>query len=109
MSLNFLSNMDNIGETMKSIGEKLIPNWLSFVVQLLSFLVLLLVVFFFAYKPVKKILKKRADYVENEIHEAKESNAQAQASVEEAKEFIEVFNRVIDSIKGRVLWNTMSL
>ena len=88
MSLNLLSNMDNIGETMKSIGEKLIPNWLSFVVQFLSFLVLLLVVFFLAYRPVKKILKKRADYVENEINEAKENNAQAQASVEEAKQIM---------------------
>ena len=88
MSLNFLSNMDNIGETMKSIGEKLIPNWLSFVIQFLSFLILLLAVFFLAYKPVKKMLNKRADYVENEIKEAKENNEKAQASVEEAKQIM---------------------
>ena len=83
-----LSNMSDIGETIGTIGQKLIPNLLSFVVQFLSFLVLLIVVFVFAYKPVKKILKKRADYVENEIKQAKENNDQAQASVEEAKQLV---------------------
>ena len=85
MSVLFLTD---IGETISTIGEKLVPNWVSFVVQFLSFLILLLVVFFLAYKPVKKILKKRADYVENEIKQAKENNDQAQASVEEAKQLV---------------------
>ena len=76
----------NIGETIKTISEKLVPNLLSFVVQFLSFLVLLLVVFFLAYKPVKKILKKRADYVENEIQQARDNNALSLKSVDEAKE-----------------------
>ena len=80
--------LNDIGETISSIGEKLVPNWVSFVVQFLSFLILLLVVFFLAYKTVKKILKKRADYVENEIKQAKENNDQAQASVEEAKQLV---------------------
>ena len=80
--------LNDIGETISSIGEKLVPNWVSFVVQFLSFLILLLVVFFLAYKPVKKILQKRADYVENEIKQAKENNDQAQASVEEAKQLV---------------------
>ena len=57
MSNLFLSNMDNIGEVIKTISEKLVPNLLSFVVQFLSFLVLLLVFFLLAYKPVKRILK----------------------------------------------------
>ena len=83
-----LSNMSNIGEVIKTIQEKLIPNLLSFVVQFLSFLVLILVVFILAYKPVKKILKKRADYIENEIKEARESNLEAQKSVDEAKEMV---------------------
>ena len=83
-----LSNMQNIGETIKTISEKLIPNWISFVIQFLSFLILLTVVFVFAYKPVKKILKKRADFVENEIKEARENNLIAQKNVEEAKEMV---------------------
>ena len=83
-----LSNMENIGETIKTISEKLVPNLLSFVIQFLSFAILLVVVFVFAYKPVKKILKKRADFVENEIKEARENNLTAQRSVDEAKEII---------------------
>ena len=83
-----LSNMSNIGEVIKTIQEKLIPNLLSFVVQFLSFLVLILVVFILAYKPVKKNLKKRADYIENEIKEARESNLEAEKNVAEAKEMV---------------------
>ena len=83
---NVLSNISNIGETIKTISEKLVPNLLSFVIQFVSFLILLIVVFVFAYKPVKKLLKKRADYVENEIKEAKENNLVAQKNIEETKE-----------------------
>ena len=79
---------ESIGETISSIGEKLIPNWISFVVQFLSFLVLLLVVFFLAYKPVKKILKKRADHIEEEIKQAEEKNILAASNVSEAKELV---------------------
>ena len=83
-----LSNMSNIGEVIKTIQEKLIPNLLSFVVQFLSFLVLIIAVFILAYKPVKRILKKRADYIENEIKEAKQSNLEAEKNLTEAKEMV---------------------
>ena len=82
------SNMENIGETIKTISEKLVPNLLSFVIQLISFLILLIAVFFLAYKPVKKILKKRADYVENEINEARNNNLESQKNIEEAKQTV---------------------
>ena len=85
MSVYLLSSLE---ETIGAIGEKLIPNLLSFVIQFLSFLILLLVVFFFAYKPVKKILQKRADHIQNEINEAEEKNALAATSVAEAKELV---------------------
>ena len=88
MSLNFLSNMDSIGETMQTIAEKLVPNLLSFVVQLTSFIILLLVVFFFAYKPVKKMLDKRADHIQNEIDQAEKNHALAVEQNKEAKEIL---------------------
>ena len=80
--------LNDIGDTIGTIGEKLIPSWISFVVQFLSFLVLLLVVFFVAYKPVKKILKKRADHIQDEIKQAEEKNTLAAQSVNEAKELV---------------------
>ena len=74
--LPFLEATSENTDPLQTIGERLIPSWLSFVVQLSSFIILLLVVFFVAYKPVKRILAKRADYVENQIKEAAENNAQ---------------------------------
>ena len=88
MVLKILSNMDNIGETMKSIADKLIPNWLSFVIQFSSFIILLLVVFFFAYKPVKKMLKKRADFIQEEIEQAQKNHAEAVEQTKEAKKLL---------------------
>lgn len=88
MVLKVLSNMDNIGETMKSIADKLIPNWLSFVIQFSSFIILLLVVFFFAYKPVKKMLKKRADFIQEEIDQAQKNHAEAVEQTKEAKKLL---------------------
>lgn len=88
MSLTILSNMDNIGNTMKTIADKLIPNLLSFVIQLSSFIILLLVVFFFAYKPVKKMLNKRADHIQEEIDQAEENHALAIKETEEAKSLL---------------------
>ena len=88
MSFNVLSNISNIGETMKTIAEKLVPNWLSFVIQLSSFIVLLLVVFFVAYKPVKKMLQKRADHIEDEIKQAEENHALALEQTSEAKQIL---------------------
>ena len=88
MVLKVLSNIDDIGEQMASIAQKLIPDWVSFVIQFSSFIILLLVVFFFAYKPVKRILQKRADHIQNEINEAEEKNALAATSVAEAKELV---------------------
>ena len=88
MVLKILSNMDNIGETMKSIADKLIPNWLSFVIQFSSFIILLLVVFFFAYKPVKKMLKKRADFIQEEIDQAQKNHAEAVEQTKEAKRLL---------------------
>ena len=88
MVLKILSNMDNIGETMKSIADKLIPNWLSFVIQFSSFIILLLVVFFFAYQPVKKMLKKRADFIQEEIDQAQKNHAEAVEQTKEAKKLL---------------------
>ena len=88
MSLNVLSNMDDIGNTMKTIAEKLVPNWLSFVIQLSSFIILLVVVFVFAYKPVKKMLDKRADHIQEEIDQAEQNHALAVEQTQEAKKLL---------------------
>ena len=88
MVLKLLSNIDDIGEKMASIAQKLIPDWVSFVIQFSSFIILLLVVFFFAYKPIKKMLKKRADYIQQEIDQATENHTLAVQETQEAKRIL---------------------
>ena len=70
------------------IGEKLIPSWTSFVIQFAALIVLLLVVFIFAYKPIKKLLKKRADYIEDNIKEAEKNRAIAEKNMVQSEETI---------------------
>lgn len=76
--------MSDIGETIRTITEKLVPNLLSFVIQFLSFLVMLVAFFVLAYKPVKRILQKRADFIQKEIDDAKENQRLAASKVEES-------------------------
>ena len=85
MNWLFLADDSASNDPLQTIGERLVPSWLSLVVQLTSFIILLLVVFFFAYKPVKRLLKERADHVENEIQEAAENKASALKENETAK------------------------
>lgn len=79
------SGLETIAE---DIGHKLIPNWVSFVVQLAALIVLLVVGFLVAYKPVKKLLKKRADYVEENIRQSEIAKAEAEKNASKAQEMV---------------------
>ena len=70
----YASFMDQIKDELNSIGSKLIPNFFSFVVQLLALLVVIAIVMIVLYKPVKKTLVARNEFVEKQILEAKENN-----------------------------------
>lgn len=80
--------INKVGEAMKEIPNKLIPNLFSFVIQLLALIVLIVVVFIFAYKPVKKLLNKRATYIENNILESDNNKEIALQNKKEAEEML---------------------
>lgn len=86
---------------------KLIPNWVSFVVQLAALLVLILVVVFFAYKPVKKIVKKRQDYIESNIKEAEESKAIWKENELKSKETVLASDRTAANIVAEAKANAV--
>ena len=88
MSLPVFNAIDDIIEQMQTIPGKLVPDWFSLVIQLSSFIILLLVVFFVAYKPVKKMLQKRADFIQEEIEQAQKSHAEAVEQTKEAKKIL---------------------
>ena len=76
-----------IGEQItKYISDNLINGWTSFLVQFLALVIMILVVFFVAYKPVRKMLAKRADYVESNIRDSELAKAEAERSVVAAEE-----------------------
>ena len=64
-------------EIEEYIKSSLIPSWVSLVVQLAALIIMLVVVITVAYKPVKKMLAKRADYVESNIRESETAKAEA--------------------------------
>lgn len=70
------------------ITENLIPNWVSFVCQLGALIVMIIVIFFVAYKPVKKMLKKRSDHIEEEIRQAEEAKALALKNASQSEEAV---------------------
>ena len=77
---------------------KLIPNIGSFLTQLAALIVLIVVVIIFGYKPIKKMVNKRQDYVANEIKEAKEKNLQAEENLTQSKETVLANRRLASEI-----------
>lgn len=75
----------NIELSSNDFTSKLIPNWPSFVAQLGALIVLILVVIIFAYKPVKKIMDKRQEYIMKNIKDAEEAKATWQENEDKSK------------------------
>lgn len=78
--------------------SKLIPNWVSFVVQLAALLVLIAAVIFLAYKPVKKILTDRQNYIENNIKQSEEDKAIAAQNAKQSEEMIIASQKKADQL-----------
>ena len=74
-----------IGETIRN---NLIPSWTSFVMQAAAFIILLVIVVFVTYKPVKRLLKQRQDYIEQEISDAEKDKAAAAINLAQSEETI---------------------
>ena len=66
--------------------DKLFPNPWGALAVFLAFVLLLIVVFFAAYKPVKKLLKQRGDYVEEKIKTAEEREKESEKLLNKADE-----------------------
>lgn len=98
LPLAFLLTGCEINITSEDFTSKLIPNWVSFVTQLGALIVLIIVVIVFAYKPVKKIITKRQDYIENNIKEAEESKAKWQENELKSQETVLASKRTAQDI-----------
>ena len=112
--------MVDLAEGLNDIVSKLIPNWTSFVVQLAAFLVLVAVVFFFAYKPVKKIIQKRQDYIDENIKQSELAKSRANDNIikseetlnkshKQANEIIEEAKKDAEQERSRILEETNAM
>lgn len=89
------------------ITDKLFPNPWDALAVFLAFVLLLIVVFYFAYKPVKKLLKKRGDYVEGKVKDAEKRELESQKLLSEAGEEMKAKKAeamaIVEKAKGEAL------
>ena len=57
LKLILFSGLDDL----KTVGDKIFPNWQDLVIQLLATLIVVLIVFKFLYKPAQKFIQKRKE------------------------------------------------
>ena len=73
--------------------SKVFPNIWSFLAQLLAFIIMSIIVIKFAYKPVKKFLAQRREYVEEHLSKAEEATKKAEDNVKETEKNLALSNK----------------
>lgn len=84
------------------IVNKLFPDniWI-FVTQLLAFIFMILLVIFLAYKPIKKAIQKRKEYVNNTLSDAKKLKSEAEDNLFESNKKIKQASKQADEIVNK--------
>lgn len=84
---------EQINGAFSDIIDKIWPNVWVTLAQIIAFILMCLAVFFFTYKPIKKNLNARKDYVEknikdskDQLEEAKNKNYQANENLSDSKQ-----------------------
>jgi len=87
-NLYFLADGDAF-EDLKNIAEKIIPNdpW-AFVVQLTATFILVVILWIFLVKPVRKYVAERQAYIQGNLDEAKTKNEQADENIVKAEKML---------------------
>ena len=83
--MNIINN-SKISDEITKTFDNLTFNWPYFVLSLLTLTLVVLFVTFLVYKPLKKMLKARQEFIQNNINEsikAKEKALEAQESIDQ--------------------------
>ena len=78
--------------------NKLFPNFWSFLINLLALIVLFVVIFFLAYKPIKKFVKARQDYVEGNIRDSEAAKKEYEEKLKNSDALIDEAKKEADDI-----------
>lgn len=85
---------------MMDIIQKIIPDLFAFIIQFSVFIFLCLIVMFFVYKPIKKILKKRNDFIDYCVKTSKENEKKSGEMLKEIeKRLKDVNNETLEILK----------
>lgn len=89
-SLLTLTSCDTseISDRIAATVNNMLPNVYITLMQLLLFVVTAVVVIYLAYKPVKKKLKQRADFIKQNIDESKKKNEEASQQLKKANDIV---------------------
>ncbi len=89
VSLSLTScNTEEIGDRIQEVVNNMLPNLWVTLMQLAIFVFVAILFIFLAYKPLKKKMQKRADYIENNIKESEKKNLEASQNIEKSNEII---------------------
>lgn len=77
-----------ISDRFVTTVNNMLPNLYITLMQLLLFVITVVVFIFLAYKPLKKKLQARADYIKNNIDESKKKNDEATEQLKKANEIV---------------------
>ena len=106
-ALLLFCSCDSAPVDQESFLSKLVPNWINFVTQLGALVVMIILIIIFAYKPVRKIIKQRQDYIENNILESDKNKLEALENKKKSEQSIldsqKEANEIILSAKKQAL------
>ncbi len=81
-------NTEEIGDRIQEVVNNMLPNLWVTLMQLGIFVLIAMLFIFLAYKPLKKKMKQRADYIENNIKESERKNLEADQNIEKSNQII---------------------
>lgn len=89
-SLLLLSSCDanEIGDRIKTTVFDMLPNLWVTLIQLAIFILVVILFMIFAYKPLKKKLNERSEYIEKNIKDSENAKKEAQEALNKANEII---------------------
>lgn len=94
--------------TSEDFLNKLFPNFWSFLINFLALIVLFVAIYFIAYKPVKKVIKARKDYVEHNLRDSERAKAINEKKAAEGETIIVEANKKAGEIISKAKVNALA-
>lgn len=101
-TLTLLTSCDNekIAERIETTVNNMLPNLYVTLMQLLLFIVTIVIFILLAYKPLKKKLKQRQDFINKNIEDSIDKNKKADENIKRSQEVIlESQKKAVDIIQ----------